>query len=125
MYTLNVKNNYIWPITSNTGKVIAERGGSGSFDRQGSLFLEVPGMGSVNFLDLGDRKLPGYPEAKETWGVLVRTHSTEAYYRYEGGGVLNATWDIDGTVTISTTTGTLMPIFIEEMIVDTFGIPIN
>lgn len=125
MYTLNVKNNYIWPITANENAVIPERGGSHTFERQGSMFLEVPGMGAVTFLDLGDRKLPGYPEVKETWGVLVRTHSTEAYYRYEGGGILNATFDIDGTVTIGTTSGTLINIFIDEMTVVSMGIPTN
>ena len=91
MYTLNVKNNYTWPISSNTGKVVPEKGGAASFDRHGSMFMEIPGMGTVCFLELGDKKLPGYPEVKETWGILVRTHSTEAYYRYEGGGILNAT----------------------------------
>ena len=123
MYTLNVTNNYIWPISPNKGSAIPEKGGTESFNNQGSMSLSIPGMGQMAFLDLGDTKLPGYPEVKETWGVLVRTHSTEAYYRYEGGGILSAVFDQYGTCTLATSNGTLIPVSIEEMIVDTSGLP--
>jgi len=125
MYTLNVTNNFVWPITPSTGAAIPEKGGTQSFDNQGTMSLTIPGLGQIAFLDLGDTKLTGYPEVSETWGVLVRTHSTEAYYRYEGGGVLNAVFDIYGTCTLSTSNGTLIPVSLEEMIVDASGLPIS
>jgi hypothetical protein len=122
MYTLNVKNDFIWPITSNEGTVIAASGGSHSFQKQGSIILDVLGMGAFTFIDLGDTKLEGYPEVKETWGVLLRTHTSEAYYRYEGGGNLTANFDNLGTCTLSTTNGTLIPISLEELNVTISGI---
>ena len=125
MYTLNVKNNFIWPITSNEGTVIPERGGSNSFSNQGSMVHHVMGLGDFTFLDLGDKKIPGYPEAPETWGVLLRSHVHEAYYRYEGGGDLTAEFDEYGTCTLSTTNGTLIPISIDELKVIISGVHIS
>lgn len=126
MYTLTVTNNYVWQISADNGAVnIPERGGSHAFDRQGSLYLNIPGMGQMAFIDLGDKKIPGYDIVKETWGVLVRGANVEAYYRYEGGGVLNITFDAYGTATLSTTTGTLITISLEERIVEDSGIPTN
>lgn len=122
MYTLNVKNDFIWPVTANNGTVIPEGGGTGSFAKQGSMVLHVPGIGDIAFLDLGDKKLDGYPEVKETWGVLVRHHTTEGYYRYEGGGELTIALDAHGTSTLSTTNGTLIPIRMDEMNVQITGI---
>ena len=125
MYTLTVKNNYAWQISANAGAVnIPERGGSHIFSDQGSLFLEIPGMGQMAFIDLGDKKIPGFEGvATETWGVLVRSATTEAYYRYEGGGILTATFDQYGTCTITAGRNTLIPISLPELVVDTTGIP--
>lgn len=126
MYSLTVKNNYAWEITANDGAVrIPEHGGSHVFQKQGNLFLNIPGIGQMAFIDLGDKKIPGYPEAKETWGVLVRGATVEAYYRYEGGGELTANFHKHGTCTLSTTNGTLMPISLEELVVKVSGIPIT
>ena len=124
MYTLKVTNNYVWQISAQADAVnIPERGGTYTFERQGSLFLDIPGMGQMAFIDLGDTKLPGYPEVTETWGVLVRATTTEAYYRYEGGGVLSLTIDAYGTATLSTSNGTLIPVSLEELEVKISGLP--
>tara|TARA_B100000508_G_C11427174_1_gene261457 strand:- start:398 stop:775 length:378 start_codon:yes stop_codon:yes gene_type:complete len=124
MYSLTVNNNYIWQISANGGDVnIPERGGSHTFENQGNLFLNIPGMGQMAFIDLGDNKLPGYPEITETWGVLIRTHTTEAYYRYEGGGLLTLTVDQYGTGTLSAGRNTLVPISLEELNVEVTGLP--
>ncbi|GER60613.1 hypothetical protein ULMA_27210 [Patiriisocius marinus] len=123
MYTLQVTNNYIWPITASDKTVIPAKGAVHTFNSQGNIFLEVMGIGSISFIDLGDKKIEGYPNVKETWGVLVRTHATEAYYRYEGGGVLNTVFDLYGTCTLTTTNGTLIPISLEEMIITPTGLP--
>lgn len=121
MYTLNVKNNYVWPMTASDGTVIAERGGSHSFTKQGSMILDVMGMGAFNFLDIAADTIPGYPNPQH-WGVLVRTHTIEAYYRYEGAGELTATFDKFGTCTLTTSNGSLIPISLPELIVNDKGI---
>ncbi len=127
MYNLTVNNNFIWQISADDGAVtIPERGGTHTFKNQGSLFLSIPGIGQMAFIDLGDKKISGYDEvASETWGVLVRTGTTEAYYRYEGGGILTATFDQYGTCTITAGRNTLVPISLPELVVDTTGIPTN
>lgn len=124
MYTLTVNNNYVWQISADNGAVkIPERGGSHVFNDLGSVYLDIPGMGQMAFIDLGDKKIPGYDVASETWGVLVRTHTTEAYYRYEGGGILTATFDEYGTCTLSAGRNTLIPIYLDELIVEVSGVP--
>ncbi|NND63889.1 MAG: hypothetical protein HKN48_11935 [Flavobacteriaceae bacterium] len=124
MYTLTVKNNYVWQITADAGAVrISERGGSHVFENLGNAFLDIPGMGQMAFIDLGEKKIPGYDVASETWGVLVRSNTSEAYYRYEGGGILTATFDEYGTCTLSAGRNTLIPVYLDELIVDVTGIP--
>lgn len=118
MYNLTVKNNYAWPITANDGTVIAEKGGSSVFNNQGSMILSVQGIGDLNFIDLAKDRLPGYPIPKEYWGVLVRYHSSEAYYRYEGQGELTVTLDAYGSCTITTNNGTMIEIRLPELTVN-------
>lgn len=118
MYTLNVVNNYPSPITATGGVVIAENGGSHQFTKLGGMILSIAGLGEIGFQDLGDTKIPDYPYPSQTWGVLIRFHSTEAYYRYEGGGELTATLDQFGTCSLTTTNGTMINIKLEELIVD-------
>ncbi|PQJ69169.1 hypothetical protein [Polaribacter butkevichii] len=118
MYTLTVKNDYLYDIGSSNGVTIAKEGGNMVFNNRGSIYFMVPGLGQINFIDLGDKKLDGYPTPKETWGVLVRTLTTEAYYRYEGGGELTATIDHLGTLHLSTTNGTMIPISLQELIIN-------
>ncbi|OEJ98867.1 hypothetical protein A8C32_06675 [Flavivirga aquatica] len=65
MYNLTVKNDYIRDIGASNG-VIVTQGKSFVFDNQGSLYLTIPGMNEINFIDLGDKKLEGYPEPTET-----------------------------------------------------------
>ncbi|MBA6155604.1 hypothetical protein H3Z83_03580 [Tenacibaculum sp. S7007] len=115
MYTLVVQNDFKWSIGASNGVTIPNQGGSHTFNNQGSLYLTVPGIGEICFIDLGDKKLEGYPIPKETWGVLVRIHTTEAYYRYEGGGQLHALIDQYGSFSLNTTNGTMIPISLPEL----------
>jgi hypothetical protein len=114
MYTLTVNNNFSRDIGVSNGVTIAS-GKSHVFNKRGSLFLMVPGIGDISFQDLGDKKIEGYLIPKETWGVLVRVHTTEAYYRYEGGGELTATLDQYGSLSLSTTNGNMIPISLPEL----------
>ena len=125
MYVLTVVNKSIWTINSvvASGSVtIQPKTGTHVFNPLGNVALNVEGIGVMSFMDLGATKLPGYPNITETWGVLVRFHATEAYYRYEGGGLLNADFDEFGTCTLTTANGTLIPISLDELIVDSSGV---
>lgn len=117
MYTLTVTNNYIHNIEASNGVTIFKNKIHNFIDR-GSLVLRIPGMADMNFIDLADKKLPGYPQPKETWGVLIRYSNIEAYYRYEGSGMLNATFDNLGTCILTTSNGTMLPISIPEFIIE-------
>lgn len=119
MYNLKVTNNYIWPLTASDGSQVKQNGGTASYDNQGNMYLTIPGMTEICFLDLGDHKLPGYPIPTQTWGALVRYGGVEAYYRYEGQGQLELTIDNLGTCTLKTTNGSMIPISLEEFIVET------
>ncbi len=125
MYTLIFKNNYAWPITASDSTVITKSGGAHTFDKQGSIYFDIPGMGYLNFIDLGEKKISGYPNISETWGVLVRSTTTEGYYRYEGGGQLTLMVDEYGTSHLSTTNGTLVPVSLDEFEVLVTGIKKN
>lgn len=50
----------------------------------GNGYITVPGIGSVNFIDLGQQKMGGF--SKATWGVLISYQGEETEFRYEGGG---------------------------------------
>lgn len=117
MYNLTVINNYNQDIGASNGVTIA-KGANHVFNDRGSIYLTVPGMGEINFIDLGDYKLPGYPIPKETWGVLVRYSNIEAYYRYEGQGQLTATIDNLGICTLTTSNGSMITISLPEFIIE-------
>jgi hypothetical protein len=50
----------------------------------GSGFINVPGIGAVNFIDVGKRDIGGH--SKKTWGVLIAYQGEELAFRYEGEG---------------------------------------
>jgi hypothetical protein len=55
----------------------------------GNGHINVPGIGSVNFIDIADKHLGGY--SKATWGVLISYQGEEMVFRYEGGGEIEIT----------------------------------
>ena len=118
MYTLNVVNNYPSPITARGGEVIAENGGTAQFNKLGGFILSCMGLGELSFQDLGETKIPGFPYPKQTWGALIRCHSTEVYYRYEGGGEVTATLDQFGTWSLNTSNGTMIHIKLDELMIN-------
>ena len=117
MYDLTVNNNYQQDISASDGVTI-KRSGNHVFNNQGSLYLTIPGSGQINFIDLGDKKLEGFPIPTQTWGVLVRVHTTEAYYRYEGQGQLTATIDAYGSLQLTTNNGEMITISLPELTIN-------
>ena len=68
--------------------------------------IQVPGMGDILILDLGDKKLDKYtndklPWTKMTWGGVVRYRGLDAYFRYEGVGSISIKLDLVGSVILS------------------------
>lgn len=124
MYTLTITNNYGQTIVAHPGDHKIDTGDQKAIDKLGNTYIEIPGLWNISFFDLGENMIEGYP-LKETWGVLVRGANVEAYYRYEGGGQLAANIDQYGTCTLSTTNGSLIQIYLEELIIDETGIPTN
>ena len=65
--------------------------------------IQVMGMGDILILDLADKKLDGYtndklPWTKMTWGGVVRYRGLDAYFRYEGTGLIEIKIDLVGSV---------------------------
>lgn len=107
MYDVSFTNNYIYPLqVSGSNQEVPAKGGTATFDKWGSHYVNVPGMGQINFIDLGDKKLAGYtnpkiPWTNSTWGGLIRYHGIDAYFRYEGEGKVNVTVDDLGSVDLT------------------------
>lgn len=114
MYSIVFKNDYVWPISASDGVTISEGGGSHEFDKLGNIYFDIPGMGSLSFIDLEETEIDGFSHVVGEKGVIVRSSTREAYYRYDGVGGLKVEVDKQGTSHISTATGHLIPIRIKE-----------
>lgn len=117
MYNVTIKNDYIYDLGTSTGVTIKKESSFALNDR-GSFVLNIPGMGEMNFIDLGDKKLEGFPVPNEHWGALVRYSNVEAYYRYEGQGEITVIVDHLGACTISTTNGSMLLISLPEFTIE-------
>ncbi len=103
MYDVTVKNNYFMGFTLDHGNQIFPPGGNYQFPHWGSHVITIPGMGDLNFIDLGNNKLSQYtnpriPWTNSTWGGLIRYRGLDAYFRYEGQGLVQVTIDGYGNV---------------------------
>ncbi|MDQ3746697.1 MAG: hypothetical protein M3444_20190 [Acidobacteriota bacterium] len=87
-YTLHLQTQYHNAVqyhsASQNGAV--QKGQQASFNGLGNLWFTIPGVGNVNLLDIGQRKIAGF--SKATWGVLIGFQGEECEFRYEGGGQL-------------------------------------
>ncbi len=83
MYSADITIHYNHDLKTSDGRVLkcGQSYGLGHFTG----YIDVPGMGYINFQDLGKNKIKGY-DLKETWGVLLRYKNLEVYNRYEGEG---------------------------------------
>lgn len=85
-YTLHLQTQYHEPLQyhSATQNGAINKGQQASFNNLGNLWFTIPGVGNVNLLDIGQRKLAGFSRA--TWGALISFQGEELEFRYEGGG---------------------------------------
>jgi hypothetical protein len=116
MYDVTIKNNYVYalaraevqgepPLPPNQGYSPQMPGESRDFKGWGNASLDIWGMGRINFIDLGNRKLDAYTNPKIPWtqfsrGGLVRYRGMDAYFRYEGTGKITVTIDQVGSVSL-------------------------
>jgi hypothetical protein len=105
MYDVTITNEYLYPVTVEGEKPIAAKGGQGKYTKWGNKVMDIPGMGPVNFIDLGDKKLEGFTDPKQpwteqTWGGLIRYRGVDAYFRYEGEGSVKMSIDPYGSLTV-------------------------
>jgi hypothetical protein len=126
MYDVTITNNFIEalggrmfavpPPPAGTGYRMwsfAPNGGKDTVTGLGNFLIEVPGMGNILFLDLGNRKLPGYtnpkiPWTNFTWGGLIRYRSLDAYFRYEAGGKVDVVVNPQGSISLTFAQGGMM-----------------
>lgn len=88
MWNITIVNNFVNPI-SFQGQDI-EPGQTFPYPQAlGSAYIDVPGIGQVNFIDIGETKISGF--RKETWGILISYQGDEIEFRYEGGGNIEVT----------------------------------
>lgn len=126
MYDLTVHNNFRYPVQVEGTPVkgpdidvtVAQAGGHDTFKNLGFVVLTTPGLGQMLCFDLGDKKLPGYDNPSETWGVLFRFHQTEVYYRYEGQGALTITINEIGLLEFKISNGTAIEIQLQEITIN-------
>jgi hypothetical protein len=89
MYNLTVSNSYAYAITVYDVAVgqhlVSPRDPPYVVPKAlGNAVVTVPGLGEINFLDIGDQQIGGF--SKATWGVLISYQGEEVVFRYEGGG---------------------------------------
>lgn len=115
MFTLNVTNNYFQDVGGHYVPIKGQgyqmfsagpNGGTVTVPNLGNFEMQVPSMGLILFLDLGNYKLPQYtqpnlPWTNLTWGGLIRYRGDEAYFRYEGTGVVTMVVDRYGSISLS------------------------
>lgn len=94
MYTLKLTSNYHVPLNyaNYTGKGESgsiHKGMPATFQNLGNFRVVIPGLGEVNLIDIGERRISNANFHKATWGVLISNLGNECEFRYEGGGEIN------------------------------------
>lgn len=100
MYTVTIINNYHDTLLTSFGGPINK--GDTRPVKSGPLgngYVTIPGLGAVNFTDVGDSQIGGF--SKATWGVLISYQGEEIVFRYEGGGEIQLTINKFGQAELS------------------------
>ena len=127
MFNVTITNNYIYPLNpggSGTRPIPPDPippKGKQAYKDWGSVYVEVPGMGHINFIDLGDHKLsqytnPAIPWTESTWGGMIRYMGIDIYFRYEGQGSLEVVVDNIGSVSVTLGNAGGMIVNLDDMV---------
>jgi hypothetical protein len=102
MWNITIVNNFVYPVYFEG--VTIEPGQTLPWPTAfGCAYITVPGIGQVNFTDIGETKISGF--LKETWGILISYQGDEIEFRYEGGGKLQVTINQFGQAQITPLNG--------------------
>ena len=102
MFDVTITSEYLWGYFVDGGNAIMPN--KSVFPHwKGHHTIRVNGMGDILILDLADKKLDKYtndhlPWTKMTWGGVVRYRGLDAYFRYEGVGLIEIKIDLVGSV---------------------------
>jgi hypothetical protein len=86
-YTLSVQNGSEYEMHGSDGAIVASGATWQPSGLHGNAWIQSAELGTINFLDLGARHIPG--DSGETWGVLISYQDEEIVGRYEGQGALS------------------------------------
>jgi hypothetical protein len=98
-YTLSVQNGTEYEMHGSDGATVQPAATWQPSGLHGNAWIQSTELGTINFLDLGSRHIPG--DSGETWGVLVSFQGEEMVGRYEGAGSLNVALNEYGQATLS------------------------
>lgn len=114
MFDVSVTNNYVTGFFIDGGNQLFQPGQTYQFPHwSGHHTIQIPGMGDINIIDLGETKLAPYtnpkiPWTEKTWGGVVRYRGLDAYFRYEGTGHFKIVIDHVGSISVHFDQGGMM-----------------
>jgi hypothetical protein len=98
-YTLSVANGSEYEMQGSDGANVPSGATWQPSGVHGNAWISSTELGTINFLDLGARHIPG--DSDETWGVLLSYQGEEIVGRYEGAGGLTVAINEYGQATPS------------------------
>jgi hypothetical protein len=98
-YTLSVQNGTEYEMQGSDGANVPPGATWQPQGVHGNAWIQSSELGTINFLDLGSRQIPG--DSGETWGVLISYQGEEMVGRYEGAGGLSVALNEYGQATLS------------------------
>lgn len=119
MFNLKIVNKFRYSgtlrKTGESGEWVINHNHTAEVKDLKSALLQIYTIGDVAFLDLGENKIEGFPYPTEKYGVLIRCHSTEVYYRYQEKGDIVLTIDELGYYSLEVNNGVVIQIKLPEL----------
>ncbi len=124
MFQLKVVNNYYYECLfyydkdGHQQQAIINKHYQFTYQNLTNGYIAIPGIGQVNFTYLGEEKISNYEKYPiEKYGVLLRVHTSEVYYRFDNLGSLELVIDKYGGCSVKGNNGTLIEIELNELII--------
>lgn len=113
MWNITIVNNFVNPISFQRQNI--EPGQTFTYPQAlGSAYIDVPGIGSVNFIDIAETKISGF--LRQTWGILISYQGDEIEFRYEGGGNIEVTINQFGQAQLNPINGQMVQVHLDAFI---------
>lgn len=125
MFNLLIKNDYYYSFLlyygadGNMHDRIINRHDKNTISGLTNAYMNIPGIGAVNFTYLGEDRLSGCETFPiEKYGVLIRVHTSEVCYRFDNQGDLELTVSKYGGCSLQSKNGTLVQVDLSELIIN-------